>query len=86
MIDRSVLYSTRFYKSKGVMTGSYKGMRYRVVKQDDEHLLATIFPEPYNYETTDDELKVNREFELSEEGLDNIAIWLNEEHKAKKWK
>ncbi len=85
MIDRKVLYSPRFYTSKGVMTGSYKGMRYRVVKQENQ-LLATIFPEPYSYESTDEELKTNREFELSEEGLDEIAKWLNEEYKAKKWK
>lgn len=86
MIDRNALYSTRFYKSKGIMTGSYKGMRYRIIGKDDEHLLATIFPEPYSYENTDEELKNNREFELSEDGLDKITKWLNEEYKAKKWK
>ena len=41
---------------KEPMTGSYRGMRYRLSRSGDE-IEACIWPEPYNYIKTADELK-----------------------------
>ncbi len=40
-------------------------------------LCVTIWPGPYNYETTDDALKVSAMFDFSNEGLDAVTEYLN---------
>lgn len=69
--------SLNFIKKEPV-TGSYKGMRFRLSKSGDE-IEACIWPEPYNYIKTSDELKQFSRFSLSEEGKDECVAWLNEQ-------
>ena len=61
---------------KEAMTGSYKGMRYRLSRSGEE-IEACIWPEPYNYIKTDEKLKQFNRFELTEEGKDKAVDWLN---------
>ncbi len=77
-IRRADLYNINFYE-KLPFYGSYKGMHYRVagIEDDGRQLCVTTWPGPYNYETTDDGLKVSALFAYSNEGLDDAADYLN---------
>ena len=63
---------------KEPMTGSYRGMRYRLFRSGDE-IEACIWPEPYNYIKTADELKQYNRFPLSADGKNACVDWLNEQ-------
>ena len=69
--------SLNFIK-KEPMSGSYKGMRYVLRKSGDE-IEVCIWPEPYNFLKTADELKQFKNFELSAEGKNACVEWLNEQ-------
>ena len=62
------------YVNRGVYTGSYRGMRYRMCKKEKEeggkYLEAVIYPEPFCFEVTAEEEKEFREFPFTEEGFD----------------
>ena len=69
-------------------TGSCKGMRFliRPVGEAKEEALFEVFtfPEPYNFDHTADEKKTRETFPYSEEGLDKIHAWLNEQYETRK--
>ena len=84
------LHSLVYYEYGEAYFGSYRGMRYRIAreplanvhfispsKRDPAVLKVTIWPGPYNYSATPDELKTDREFEFSEDGLAQITPYLN---------
>lgn len=75
------------YIKKEPMTGSYKGMRYKLSKAGD-NIKACIWPEPYNFITTREELKQYKEFPLTEEGKDEAVDWMNlqVDEQAELWK
>ena len=59
------------YINKGVYTGSYQGMRYRLRKKEEgeEKLLeAVIYPEPFCFESTAEEQSTGI-FRLPRRGL-----------------
>lgn len=93
MIDRENFININFLK-KEIFTGSLNGMRYRIKKEVTEReepitsLLVTIWPHPYNFASTEDSLKVNKEFEFTKEGVKEAADWLNQSYIEKKeyWK
>ena len=75
MITSDDILSLNFYNYGNPFTGSYQGMRYRIVKQKEtkdeegrtikeEGLLAAIWPEPFAYEKTADELNGSRDLRL----------------------
>lgn len=64
------------YIKKEPMTGSYKGMRYKLSKSGD-NIKVCIWPEPFNFISTKEELKQYNEFPLTEEGKDEAVDWLN---------
>ncbi|MCI8334992.1 MAG: GNAT family acetyltransferase [Lachnospiraceae bacterium] len=70
------------YVNRGVYTGSYRGMRYRMCKKEKEeggkYLEAVIYPEPFCFEVTAEEEKEFREFPFTEEGFDAAVSWLNQ--------
>lgn len=88
-IDLSGDISIPFLK-KSRFTGSFRGMRYvlrkqeRVVEEASEDretvLEAVIWPEPMNFEHTPDEKKHGRDFSFDQEGLQQAVAWLNEEY------
>lgn len=87
MITSDDILSLNFYNYGNPFTGSYQGMRYRIVKQKEtkdeegrtikeEGLLAAIWPEPFAYEKTADELKTTKLFPFSEEGKAQVLEWI----------
>ena len=79
MITSDDILSLNFYNYGNPFTGSYQGMRYRIIKQKEakdeegnilkeEGLLAVIWPEPFAYEKTQDALKTTQLFPFSEGG------------------
>lgn len=80
-IEKSSI-SLNFIK-KEPMSGSYKGMRYVLRKASDE-IEVCIWPEPYNFLRTAEELKQYKLFPLSAEGKDEAVDWLNEQVDAQR--
>ena len=73
------------YVNKGIYTGSFQGMRYRLRKKEEgeEKLLeAVIYPEPFCFEKTVEEEKQFRDFPFTGEGFDQAVAWLNERYEA----
>lgn len=88
MITSDDILSLNFYNYGNPFTGSYQGMRYRIIKKKEakdeegnilkeEGLLAVIWPEPFAYEKTRDALKTTQLFPFSEEGKAQVIEWLN---------
>ena len=69
-------------------TGSFQGMRFLIrpigESKDDAEFEAFTFPEPYNFEHTAESKKTRKTFPYSEEGLDQIHLWLNEQYEERK--
>lgn len=69
-------------------TGSCQGMRFLIrpagESKDDAEFEAFTFPEPYNFEHTAENKKTRKTFPYSEEGLDQIHQWLNEQYEERK--
>lgn len=74
--------SLNFIK-KEPMSGSYKGMRYVLRKSGDE-IEVCIWPEPYNFLRTADELKQFNRFPLDADGKEAAVKWLNEQVETQK--
>ena len=76
------------YINRGVYTGSYQGMRYRMCKKETEekgkYLETVIYPEPYCFEVTPEEEKETKEFPFTNEGFDEAVTWLNQEYEEQK--
>lgn len=64
------------------LTGSYKGLRYMFVKEE-ENLAVTIWPEPYCFEKTDEDKKTKKLFDFSEEGKKEAIDWMNEQYESR---
>lgn len=93
MIDLSGMISIPFLK-KSVFTGSYRGMRYLLRKDEkviegaeeaeaaktETVLTAVIWPEPFNYATTAEEKKRSKAFPFDKEGIEAAVAWMNEEY------
>ena len=81
----SDLFHIPFY-NKTQYTGSIKGMRYYIRKQeeDGENVFKVwIFPGPFCFDRTADELKESATFAFTEENIPVIADWLNAQYEAR---
>lgn len=79
MLKSSDLFHIPFYK-KSPYTGSMKGMRFYIEKaqeNDTDVFHVWIFPGPYCFEKTADDLKESKTFAFTEESIAQIADWLN---------
>lgn len=91
MIERKDLLSIPYYK-KTCFYGSWKGMRYRIQKEERESkepcFEVIVWPGPYQMAKTPEETWQRKEFEFSEKGLDEICAWLNQkyEDELERWK
>ena len=76
------------YINRGVYSGSYKGMRYRMCKKETEekgkYLEVVIYPEPFCFEKTREEEKQYTDFPFTEEGFEEAVSWLNQEYEKQK--
>jgi len=89
MVIREELLALDFYKSRP-FKGSDTGIRYMVKKdriksseesgEEKDVLVAYIWPEPFCFEATSEELKQSQDFPFSEEGLCQAIAWINENH------
>lgn len=81
MIDSSTI-SVQYIKKED-FTGSYKGMRYRLAKAQEE-MEVVIWPEPYNFLKTPEHKKQRKRFALTMEGKEDAVKWLNEQYQSQK--
>lgn len=88
MIERKSLLALNFYKSSP-FTGSDGNLRYRIEKvqlpvegseETESKLQATIWPGPFAFANTPDEKKTTFLAAFSEEGLQDITDWINQQH------
>ncbi len=90
------LYKINYYEYAKPLNSSYQGMRYRlertplefvVFKSPEEKaagkLLATVWPEPFAFDKTSDDLKETAEFPFSAEGLADAVTWFNKKYEEK---
>ena len=84
------------FLKKSRFTGSFKGMRYVLIKHENELEPATeerpaktetviraiIWPEPFNFEVTPDEKKHHQDFPFTTDGIWEAVDWLNAGHEA----
>ncbi len=80
-------------------SGSCGGLRYRLEKKTEssesdsgetvktDKLLCTIWPGPFNFITTADELKESATFSFDEDGVCDAVSWMNDKIAAdpEKW-
>ena len=86
MITTEDVLNMTFYK-KEKFTGSYKGMRYRIEKSsadDSDIFLVYIWPGPYNFASTEDNLKTSATFPFTPDGKQQAVDWMNEQWTARK--
>ena len=84
MIEKKDILPFNHYTKGKPFTGSFKGMRYRIIleKAEDEDgtdkFRVDTWPEPLCYEATDkDGIRVQR-FAFSEDGHDDVVRYLND--------
>ncbi len=86
MWNEQPILSLGFLK-KQVFTGSYRGMRYLLKKEEEEgetKLVAVTWPQPYSYATSPVESQISANFPFSEEGRREAIAWLEKQYEAKK--
>ncbi len=89
MVKRSDLLALNYYNyKKSVFSGSLGTMRYRIEKKSVEGeepvLEVVLYPGPYCFEKTPDEVKQTERFPFSEEGLQAVANYLNAQYEEQK--
>lgn len=80
-VKKETFVPMAFFK-KEAYTGSFKGMRYRIKKEEDA-FEAVVYPEPYCYEATPEEKKTRATFPFTEEGRSSIVDWLNDQYASR---
>lgn len=71
---------------KAGFSGSHKGMRFFVKSYEDDTITAFVYPEPYNFENTQDDKKESEKFPYTTEGVDQCVEWLNKKYEQDKEK
>lgn len=80
MITKDDILSLAYLK-KTDYTGSHQGMRYRmegITSGEEKKLLVTVWPEPFNFTKTKEELKKRNEFDFSDDGITDAIAWMND--------
>lgn len=71
------------YVKKEEYIASMQGMRY-MLKKNGDFIDVVIWPEPKSLAKTDDSLKISAQFPLSQDGIEEARIYLNEQYEAQK--
>lgn len=89
MLKRSGFMPVNYLKKESY-TGSYRGMRFKMVKaqveeEGEEKTVLRVFhwPEPYGFEATEEALKVCMDTSFDEEGIQKGIAWLNQAYKER---
>lgn len=101
IIDRAEFWGLSHYYYGEAYFGSFKGMRYRIAREPLENvsfaspeiknagqIKASVWPEPFAYAKTAAEDITDKLFSFSEEGLNEVSVWLNERYleEEEQWK
>ena len=83
MINDEDVLSINFLKKQNY-TGSYRGMRYILMKESGEEplLKAVIWPQPMNYENSLPESRTEKTFPFSSDGRKEAIAWLNASYES----
>ena len=84
MIEQKDLASLPFLK-KSHYTGSYKELRYRIQKEEQENeLILKVFAWKgiFCFDKTPLETMIQETFPFSKEGLEELRDWLNQQYKS----
>lgn len=96
MIEYNDVMPIPFLK-KEAFTGSYLGMRYRMIKKDvplNENTEETVtrlsvhvWPQPFCFDKTDDSQKTEKLFDFNPDGIREAVDWLNQKYtdEKKRW-
>lgn len=80
MITYDEVLNLNYYK-KTAYTGWTNGMRFRIIRETPEDAEAIfhawVWPGPYIFDITPNELKLDATFPFSEEGKIQVVDWLN---------
>lgn len=89
------LFSLTHYEYGEAYYGSYQGMRFRVAREPLENvhytpaekrgeatLRVVVWPEPEGYRSAPEQVKVAKDFPVTEEGLQQATDYLNEYHES----
>jgi len=71
------------YIKKEPLSGSYKGMRYMLMKEKDDngdYMQGWVWPEPLGFAKVAPELKTGCRFTLDSDGIVDAVAWLNSEY------
>lgn len=90
MLDLKDFMPVNFLK-KEKFTGSHKGMRFRMEKQDLEEgtkLKVSVWPEPYSYDATAEEERESLLLSFDEDGIAQGVDWINRqfEEQQPRWR
>ncbi|MCR5419901.1 MAG: hypothetical protein K6E98_02715 [Lachnospiraceae bacterium] len=84
MIDHNTILSFEHYKKGKPFTGSYKGMRYRIIKEmaggedDIDRFRVDTWPEPLCYEATTEDKITTQRFTFDKKGYEEVISYLND--------
>ncbi|MCM1179777.1 MAG: hypothetical protein NC347_05950 [Clostridium sp.] len=89
-------YGITWYEHAQPYFGSHRGMRFRLARNPMENCFlaspdkkgeavfeAIIWPEPYCFEATPDELKTTATFAFDAKGKEQMVAWLNEQYASR---
>ena len=81
MVEREDVLSFNYYTYGEAFSGSDKGKRYRIIKEerdeDKKVLSVCVWPEPFAFEHTDEDKKIFKDFSFDEEGLEEAVKFIN---------
>ena len=63
---------------KEPFSGSHQGMRF-FMRAEDDTLHVWVYPEPWCFEKTSDDMKTAKDFPFTQEGLDDSMEWISQE-------
>lgn len=101
IIDRAEFWKLSHYYYGEAFFGSFRGMRYRIAREPLENvsfappevknggeIKVSIWPEPLAYAKTPQEGITDKLFPFTDEGLEEVGAWLNEQYLAQEsvWK
>lgn len=95
-IENKDSYGITYYEHGQPYFGSHSGMRFRIArnpmddvalappdKKGDAVFEATVWPEPFCFEVTADELKTTKTFPFDMDGKQQMTDWLNEQYESR---
>lgn len=68
---------------KEPFSGSHQGMRF-FMRAEDDTLHVWVYPEPWCFEKTSDDMKTAKDFPFTQEGLDDSLEWISQEFENRK--